>query len=273
MNKNELKELIRTTDPDQAFLAELREALSEEMEKPADEQNYDRIDEITEAIAVITGTDHIIEEKSAAGIERMISELHRAQKKKHIRRICRRAAIACAVILVVSNVWSYSAYGMNVFSAAYKLYNGGMTVDLTKIGDPGSEAGDRFKQDMQDKCAEHQISAVMPDYIPAGFEPTENYGRFIETDHFSDIRFYFRKDIAKLIVHAREFDNPDEITPIGIPTDTHNISEQTINGTTVCVVKEDQEYRAVFLIDKTQYVITGINLDYDECQRILNSMF
>lgn len=273
MKKNELEELIRTTDPDQAFLAELREALSEETEKPADEQDYDRIDEITEAIAVITGTDHIIEGKAVAGIERMLSELHRKHKKKRIRRICRRAAIACAVVLVVSNVWSYSAYGMNVFSAAYKLYNGGMTVDLTKIGNPESEAGDRFKQDMLDKCAENHINAVVPDYIPAGFEPTENYGSFFETEHFSDIRFYFRKDQSKLIIHTREFDDPDEITPIGIPTDTHNYSEQTINGTTVCVVKEDQEYHAAFLIDKTQYVITGNNLDYDECQKILSSMF
>ena len=74
--------MIRTTEPDQEFLAELREALSEETEKPADEQDYDRIDEITEAIAVITGTDHIIEEIAAAGIERMLSELHRKHKKK-----------------------------------------------------------------------------------------------------------------------------------------------------------------------------------------------
>ncbi len=272
MNKNELEEMMRTTDPDRAFLAELREALSKETEKPADEQDYDRIDEITEAMAVITGTDHIIEEKAAAGINRMISELHRTQKRKRIRRVFRRAAIACAAVLVISNVWSYTAFGMNVFSAAYQLYDGGMNVDLTKIGDSASDAGDRFKQDMMEKCAAHQIHAVIPEYIPAGFEPTESYGRFVETEHFSDILFYFQKDNAKLVLHVREFDDSDEITPIGIPTDTHNYSEQTINGTTVCVVKEDQEYRAAFLIDRTQYVITGSSLDYDECQRILESM-
>ena len=273
MKELELSALIRSADPDAAFLAELQEELSNELKKPVDEQDYDRIDEMTEAIAVLTGNDEIINERAAAGMEKAVAALHRNEKRKRISRICRVAAIACAVVLLVSNVWSYSAYGMNVFSAAYKLYNGGMTVDLTKIEEHGSEAGDRFKQDMQDKCAAHHINAVVPDYIPAGFEPMENYGRFIETEHFSDISFYFQKDKAKLIVHAREFDDPDEITPIGIPTDTHNISEQTINGTSVCVVKEDQEYHAAFLIDKTQYVITGIKLDYDECQRVLNSMF
>lgn len=273
MKEHKLSVLIKSVNPDAAFLAELQERLSNELKKSVDELDYDRIDEMTEAIAVLTGKDEVINERVSAGIERTLAVLHRKEKQRKISRICRAAAIACAIVLIATNVWSYSAYGMNAFSAAYQFLNGGITVDLTVPTDEGKEAGNKYAQDMQDKCAEHHISAQIPRYIPAGFAPTENYGKLIETDLYKDLLFYFGKGNAKLFLQVREFADQSTITPIGIPTDTHNISEQVIDGTTIHIVKEDQEYRAVFLIDRTQYALGADHLDYDECQRVLESLF
>ena len=66
----------------------------------------------------------------------------------------------------------------------------------------------------------------------------------------------------------------DEVSiPFGIPSDYHNISEQVIDNTVVTVSKEDNQFTAAFMIDRIQYSICADGLDYDECQRVLESMF
>lgn len=61
--------------------------------------------------------------------------------------------------------------------------------------------------------------------------------------------------------------------PIGIPTEQYEISEQLINNTLISVMKEDEQYTATFIIDKTQYIIYAEHLDYDECQKVLDSFY
>ncbi len=68
------------------------------------------------------------------------------------------------------------------------------------------------------------------------------------------------------------YENSDDIPPIGIPTDTYNLVETEINGQTSFVLKEDGQFTATFLNNNIVYVITSNKLDYDECQKVVESM-
>ena len=74
-------------------------------------------------------------------------------------------------------------------------------------------------------------------------------------------------------LQIRMYNEGSEILPVTIPSDTQQVTEQTIQGNLIRVFKEDQEYRALFMIDRTQYLLYANRLDYDECQRVLQSMF
>ena len=79
MNRNELLEYMRNYNPDQDFLDELQQQLTDELAKPVSEQNYDLIDELTEAISVLNGTEEQIRTTAEAGIGRvwcLISQLY-----------------------------------------------------------------------------------------------------------------------------------------------------------------------------------------------------
>lgn len=107
MNKSDLITQIQSRNPDQEFLNELRAQLDDELKKPVSEQNYDLINELTEGIAVLTGTDALIEEKAQEGIRRLRAKAH---KRKHKLRLKIPAVIAAAVAVIAGTVIGVFAY-------------------------------------------------------------------------------------------------------------------------------------------------------------------
>ena len=271
MNHQELLQAMQSDSADLEFVDELRKAIQAETEKPLNEQDYDFIDEASQTISRINGTDRLIDERTETGIQKLHCKIRAFKRKMRLKRAGIIAACAC-MVLVVSNIFSYHVYGINAFSAVYQMLNGGVTVDLTKPNGSADAGGNLYEQEMKDLCARYKIDAFIPTYIPAGFKPTENYGRFDELDEQKNLSFYFKRNESKLTLRILDYESADSITPIGIPTDSYNITERTINGTLVSIMKEEQEFRAVFLIGTTQYLLSADKLDYDECQLVLDSM-
>ena len=272
MTKNELLKRMKDTNPDREFMEELQNQLNDELCKPVSEQDYDMIDELTEAISILNGSDKMIKQRSGTGIQQIFTRIRPQKKRKQIRQVITRVAVACAVVIISINIWSYSAYGMNAFSAAYQMLNGGIRVDLTVQDDSVPVADNQFEEEMRSICQEHGIKALIPKYIPAGFTKDE-FIDYYGTDLSNNLYFYFKKEKTNLSLQIQIYNEDSEITPVMIPSDTQQVTEQTIQGNLIRVFKEDQEYRALFMIDRTQYLLYANRLDYDECQRVLQSMF
>ena len=123
---------------------------------------------------------------------------------------------------------------------------------------------------MKAKCAEYNMKPLTPTYIPAGFELADI--AVDEISSFTDVIFYYKKSGIKLNFDFCQYKEGEEIPPIGIPTDTYNISEEVVNARKMYILKEDNQFTAAFLEDNIVYLITAIDCNYDECQKVIESL-
>ena len=275
MTEQELLKAIQSDDTDQIMLAALQSKLDSELERPDDELDIDKINRITATIDIITGNDRITAERSQPGIDKIKQELHQQSRHSRIRIIKWAAACAC-FLLIVSNIWSFSAYGMNSFSAAYQLMRGGIVID-TRNGESETYSSDAYFDEMRSLCRKNGFpdDVLLPSYIPEGFKPTPECGKVYSDEIRNVIDFYFQSSSSVLDLTIMEYKSKENIQPWGIPSTEYNITEQVFGDTTVHIQKErkDHQYWAVFQIGLTQYMLFSDGLDYDECQRVLESMF
>lgn len=260
-------------NPDQAFLEELQEKLSKELDMPHSQRNYDQIEEWTETISLLLGTNELIDKRTEIGITQLRQKRERI-KQKHTKQILRVIVPCfCVVLLVLSNVFSQSVLGMNAFLAMYQIMKGGITIDFKKQGELTTASTSDYQSEMLRICEEQSINPRIPSYLPDGYTPTEIFGQVHPASSHCTVIFCFERNKSKILLQIVKYENSDEMPPMGIPTDHYNISEQVIDNTVICISKEDQQFTAVFEDDTIQYMLFSEGLDYDECQRILNSMF
>lgn len=268
-NKEYILEKIRSDDSfGNVNAEELTVQLDRELAKP--NPDYDLVDELSAVILEARG-------KAVQEID-VQSEIKAIKKKADngIKRFrCPRwavAASAACLVLIGANTVSVAAWGTNIFSAFVQFTKGDLTIDFGKqeqavINLPTSE-DDPYG--IKAKCAEYDIYPMIPYYLPDGFKLTNCEENILS--HSTDLRFFYENDNTKLILSYEAYKNSDDIPPIGIPTDTHNLQETEINGQTMYVLKEDNQFTAAFLNDSIVYIITSNKLDYDECQKVVESM-
>lgn len=273
MNDQEQPQIQQSNDTDQFVLAKLRQELDIELEKPDSELNVNKINQLTKAIEQVTGTEKITAEKTQQGLQKLKQEIRHQKQRRVFRRTGLVAACACALI-IISNIWSYSAHGINSFSAAYQLLNGGIKIDFQR-DDSAPYSGNPYYDEMRTICLNNNIEALIPSYIPENYHPTEIYGKYKDLETSKMLYFNFAQQKSKLNLSIIQFVSEEDVVPISIPSSEYNISQQKIGDTMIHISKEtnDRQYWAAFQIELTQYVLYADEVDYDECQRVLESMF
>ncbi|MBR3269096.1 MAG: hypothetical protein IKI58_10310 [Oscillospiraceae bacterium] len=270
-------------ETDQLMLAVMREKLEAELEKPASELDTEKISQLTAAIENLSGTERITAEKSGQGIQMIQTEMKRQKRSRTIRRTKWAAACAC-FLFVISNIWSYSAYGTNAFNAAYQMTTGSVTVDFAAAETaeiPEAEhtefpaVNNPYAEDMRKICAEHGFDAdtQIPAYLPEGFVPAKEYGEYYENENDKTLFFYFRRGDELLDLQLKQFAAPDKVIPVGIPSDYHHIAPVRFGNTVVHIQTEDGLYWGLFQKNLTHYLFVTRDLDYEESRFVLNSFF
>ncbi|MBQ6039222.1 MAG: DUF4367 domain-containing protein [Oscillospiraceae bacterium] len=271
MTDHELLEKINSDDDEQQLLHNAKAQLDIEINKPFNQRDYDLIDKLTKQIALLDGTDEWIQRRSQTGVKLMQAEMLKRHKSITMKKIYIAAPCILTIIILISNALTISVWGTNVFSAVYQIIKGGVTIDFSKESEIIQEDFTTYSDEMKQICEQYNIPAKIPTYIPNGFVPSENYGTFYDTLTKQVLFFNFKRNQEILNFQISKITSSDN-SSLGIPTDHHNISIQAINGTTVHIMKEDSQYSAAFMIDDVQYLIATDRLDYDECQKILDSM-
>ena len=93
MNHRELYSTMSDAEADQAFLCELQEKLNQELMKPIEERDFDKIEKWTEAICMINGTEQQIQQRAARNIMALQN-----RNRKHIVHSQRKTIAAPAGI-------------------------------------------------------------------------------------------------------------------------------------------------------------------------------
>ena len=273
MTNEELAELMNDNNADLEYLEELLDSLREEMAKPKEERNCEEINELTEAISVICGSEQYFNERTDEGISRLKQNWDNSGKTKKRRFILRRLvpAVAAAIILT-ANVFSYSVFGMNAFSTAIRILDGSIQISYNNADDVKME--NPYSQQMLEKCKEAGFTPLVPKYLPSNMKPADIWGETHNESSIPEIRFILSRGNNKLIFQFINVSGTSNGIELGMPTKSHDISEEVIDGVTVFFIKESSaEFHASFKKDQIVYRISSDGIKEDEFKKILYSMF
>ena len=204
-------------------------------------------------------------------VDAKLKELKAMQEKEkkrfHMPKWLTGLAAAC-IMLIFTNVISVSAWNMNIFSIVVKFTQGGAKInfgqDKEEIVLPTSESD---PYGIIGKCEEIGITVETPHYIPDGFILTE-IGTDTDNPQRKYICFAYEKENQLISITMDDFMGDT----VGIPSDHHNISEREICGHTAIISKEDNQMISIFRSGNFYVSIGTINVDYTECDKILDSI-
>lgn len=268
MDLNELYHRIREDDADeQEMLFALQQKLREEMDKPLEERDYDQISELTQAICQLTGEEQSIQKykeqfQSKIKRERLI---HRVGKwKKPLIACCAAFAVLCA-----ANVYTVSSMGVDLITAVHQISQNGITIFMEQNDPNESElTSEHDPYGIKAECKKYGFTPIAPSYLPEGFElyHVEQVG----DEMAQTVVFYYKKGSQILNIEMIHYPTGN-VQPLGIPSDTLQFYEEVVDGKTMYLLKEDDQFTAAFLYGKTAYMVWAEHLDYDECQKIIES--
>lgn len=273
MDKNELQKRLLEDKHINAYLNELKSELDKEMQKTFKKRDFDKIDELTQSIRELTESELSIHKRNVNGIAAIKEKAENNDRRSVSVRFKRLAAALCVCFATVVglNIISFRAWGMNFFSAIIELRKGSISIDFGKqqhdvIELPASQ-DDPFG--IKAKCNEYGIQPEIPMYLPDNFELIN-----IDTqqlDILLNITFYFKNGNEKLNISYINYKDTDQIPPLNIPSDAYNVSEKEVNDHTIYILKEDNQFTATYIQEDMVYGIYADGLDYDECQKVIES--
>ncbi len=255
------------------LISDLYKELDLEINKPRKERDIERITKLNNTIFELNcADDEEIRESIESSKKELLSKVSEHSKTNH-SKIFKHISIAAACLLVVMglNTVSLKTFGQNIFSTAYQLTKGGITINA--VQSESSQSTGALESDpygMKEKCAEYGFFPNTPDYIPNGFTLANTSEHSDET--YDYLAFYYKNGDIKLNFSFTHYKGDYEISPVGIPTDSYNITEESLNGNTVYILKEESQFTAFYINKKIEYNIFAEGLDYNECQKILESL-
>lgn len=276
MTNEELAIKMQLDEADREFLEELQKSLQIELEKPVDEQDHEHIRDLIQTIAEICGTGEALTAEAEKEKKRLKDEISKATPAHRMIRVRWLIPIACAMILLISNVLSYTVFGMNVFSAAVRISDGSIVIsfDNDNTGSKADDSHANYASEILEICKENGFTPLVPSYIPNGLKPTESWGEVTDLAAYKEVNFNFINKKKKLNICIFHILDAAADIDYGFPSQSYNLSEETICGNTVYVIKEgDSEFHFTFKADNIVYAIYCDGYDEIEIRKIIYSMF
>lgn len=244
---------------------ELWQKLDYELSKPEDEIDFGLVDELTLSIMEATGQEAV-----SFDVDKHLKELeHRIHSSKKPIRLPKWVAVltAACFILFCGNIYSVLAWDTNIFSFIVELTRDGAVIDFSSRND---EINIPVSKDdpygILAVCRENGINIETPHYLPDGFILTTLEAkpdkRYVSMTYKRN-----KKDTAYINLTFSGYDEH-----FLIPSDKHNLSEIKINGHDAVMSREDNQMIVVFSSSDSMLTIMTQDVDYDECDKILNEM-
>lgn len=262
-NKELLEKISEDIALDRGRAEKISDEINDELKKK--KPDYDKIAELSKQYCEIIGADEEIDSSSEEHCKAIIVAARNYSPRKRILRRFIGIAASLLFILVSANCYTVSALKMNIFKAIVHYANGGFSVDFTSDTETNDDP-----YGIKAECAKYGIYPEVPTYLPEGFELYEvNYD---ELGKDSVIDFLFHKDNMTIDISYDMFSDLAEMSKVGYPSDYYNISEIEINGSSAVVSKEDGQFTLVYAKGNILMSIFTTELNYEECDKIVDSI-
>lgn len=266
-----MKDLADKINADREFTMEaysyIKSELDEETSKPLRKRDFDRIEQLTNQLAELSGND------TPANTDKLYERIQSYERttKKPVNIFKRFVPVLCCFVLVfTANCVSVAAWDMNIVSAVIEFTKSGFSVDFSKQPEeiilPVSE-DDPYG--FVAKLAEYDIEFETPHYIPEGFVLTE-VDTNVNENYANTVNWRFVKNNSSIcIIFTKYFGEKGNVV---IPSDQYNLSERDVNGSPAIVSKEDNQYTIIFEKNQTEFFMFTQDVAYDECEKIVESI-
>ncbi len=250
----------------------MKQEFNKERAKPIEERDFEKLERLSSEMCELLdgGVPHSSEDSKARLFEKMAEKDRKNNiSMRRFKKII--PAIIVAATLMAANCISVLAWNMNIVSAIIEITKGGFSVDFGEseaevIELPTSE-DDPYG--IIAECAKYDIYPETPHYLPEGFMLTKVTTNVNES-FANTVRFIFENDKRNFsLTYTRYW---SDIPKVVIPSDHYNISETEVNGSPAIVSKEDDQYTIMYLKDKTEFYMFAVDVPYDECEKIVESI-
>lgn len=255
MEHEEMLKGLRSTDD--ILLADLYEALDDELSKPKSKRNYKDIIELSRAICDLKGIE-VTDEELEIGKTKILSKTKINTPVKKIIRVISSLA-ACTVVAFFINMFTVNAFNTSIFPIFYEKNDGSIVLhfDRDKI-----QTEENLKL-IRNKCDEYSITELIPTYLPNGF-------KIVNTSYDDKVlSFRLTKDEIKINIY---YDFYNGNGSLGIPSDKGKSEEKIIGNHTFLISNEDGQYRAIAISSNYHLLFTSHNLGFDEAEKIIRSL-
>lgn len=257
----ELIELMREENKrDKTKADEVSAEIDREIRKA--KPDYDRIAELSELYAELTGEHEKVQDSRSEHIQSIDTAMKNTRSKPVYMRFLTVAA-CIAMILFSANCVTVYAFDMNIFKAIVHFTQGGFSVHYDTVNDDS--------YGIRAECEKHGIyGAEVPTYLPDGFE--------LETSEYMDlgvcdnVSFYYVKEGQRIKISYQMYKNAEDMQNTGYPSDYFNVEEINIHGKSAVVSKEDNQYTLVYANGNLLMIVFTQDVDYEECQKLTESI-
>ena len=251
--------------------SELREMLDRELSKPDKQIDYGLVDRLTTSVLEVEGRKRLAVDVDDE-LDKFRNRVSKRNRKFFLPKWAVSLSVAC-IVLFCANCISVLAWSMNIFKALVDFVQGGVLIGFedrqeeSVIELPTSE---NDKYGIREKCAEYGVYPLVPEYLPDGFQLSDI--TIDDENSFTLLVFSYVSGKRKISISYTKYHDSKDIPSILVPSDTHNITEKEINGQTMYILEEDNQFTATFLKNDIMYLIFTDRLEYKENDKIIKSL-
>lgn len=243
----------------------LEKALDQEMEKPVKKWDMEKIGELTALMSQLRGSkaEETAPPEFIEGVLTKLSSREVPRRKAVFRRIC--IAAACLVLFIGADLTSHKVLGQGILPAGYYAVQGGIHTFLDgSDGKPDSHENIYYGT-MKEYIDKYGLDAMIPTYIPKGFE-------LDKVDERDERVAFFFVNGNKMIDICFQKHNESYSGGYVISTDSRDIDETVVNGYVFNTITEDSQLKAWYIDNNFITELYTYEVDYEIAYDVLKSM-
>lgn len=262
LNENE-SEILKTE-------SELNQMIDCEFSKSNKSKDYALLDELIKGAIESRGEGlKLVDTDKMLGKFKVKQKNDNIKRKRRLKKLTTGLVSSFLLVILFSNVYTISAYNKNAFSMFIEFIDGGgVKIDFrNEYGKIGLSVSDDDPYGIIGLCNSTGIYIETPHYLPEGFKLMK-----LDTKESDDFKYVFMR-----------YENGEQFITFtfdtylggmeGIPSDKYNISEIEVDGNKAIVSKEDNQMILIFLSGDNVFNMFTQDVDYSECEKIIDSIY